>query len=248
MRDNLIIARAGDDSLHPNWLASGDERSFDLMVSYYGTEPDRFRAGAEHYHAVPGARWPAHHAICQELWDLLKRYEYIAFACDDLEATSSTWDRLFAICRAHQLDLAQAAIDGPVSHAITKPQLRCLYRLTNFVEIMCPIFHRPILEKLRWTMGESQSGWGLDYLWSSLLPYPQFKLAIVDGAPVRHMRPIGQGSLQRVLEDRGVMKRDEMNRLFSKHGINKFPLLEYLCVLPPAPTEATAVALDKSPT
>src|SRR2546423_553078 len=44
VRRNLVIVRAGDTSLHENWLAGPVDRNWDLIVSYYGDDPERFRA------------------------------------------------------------------------------------------------------------------------------------------------------------------------------------------------------------
>ena len=219
MRKNLIVVRAGDQSVHPEWLASRHRRNFDVYVSYYGATPDRFRAEADHYHAEAGLRWPTHDRICREQWSLLERYDYVAFVSDDVQAPQAAWNALFSACRRYGLDLAQPAIEGYANHEITKPQSGSILRYTNFVEIMCPIFDRTALRKLRGTFAESVSGWGLDCLWGSLLPYPQFKLAIIDSVRVRHARPQGTGSLTPMLTALGIDPREEMDRLLAKHGI-----------------------------
>jgi hypothetical protein len=188
MRKNLILVRAGDDSLHAQWLLGREPREFDLCISYYGSVPDRYRAEADHYHVQYGPRWPAHHAICQQHWEWLCRYERIAFVCDDLTAPVENWNQLFRVCADHDLDLAQPAIEGPTNHIITQPQAGYLLHLTDLVEIMCPVFRVSILEQLRWTLAESRSGWGLSYVWNQRLPYPEFRQAIVDTVRVRHTR------------------------------------------------------------
>ena len=43
-RRNLVVVRAGDSSLHPGWLAGPGERNFDLVVSYFGDDPAKFKA------------------------------------------------------------------------------------------------------------------------------------------------------------------------------------------------------------
>lgn len=37
MNRYLIIARVGDNSLHPTWINS-EKRNFDLFISYFGNE------------------------------------------------------------------------------------------------------------------------------------------------------------------------------------------------------------------
>ena len=39
----LVVVRAGDASLHPAWVDPSHPRSFDLVVSYYGRDPERYR-------------------------------------------------------------------------------------------------------------------------------------------------------------------------------------------------------------
>jgi hypothetical protein len=231
MRRNLIIVRAGDQSIHAGWIDPGRRRDFDLLVSYYGSTPDRFRASAEHYDAETGPRWPAQARLCREQWAILERYEHVAFVCDDLEVPQATWNDLFRICRRYRLDLAQPAIEGHPTHRITQPQPGCILRYTNFVEIMCPVFGRAALQKLRGTFGESISGWGLDFLWGSLLPYPQFRMAIIDSIPIRHTRPKGGAALRPALAVLGVEPREELERVRAVHGLGEAEPMELRRVL-----------------
>ena len=233
MRRNLILVRAGDDSLHPQWLVGQEPREYDLCISYFGSTPDRYRSEADYYHVQPGPRWPAHYALCQEHWDWISAYDRIAFVCDDLTAPVETWNRLFRICRDYDLDIAQPAIEGHANVPITQHRPGYLLRYTNYVEVMCPVFRVSLLERLRWTLAESQSGWGLDHLWRKLLPYPDYRLAVIDAARVRHTRPAGDGTLYRVLRQGGVTPVEERDRLAAKFGIADLSTLDLRRV--PAP-------------
>ena len=42
-RKNLVIVRAGDSSLHEEWLQGEGERNWDLIVNYFGDDPQRYR-------------------------------------------------------------------------------------------------------------------------------------------------------------------------------------------------------------
>lgn len=221
-RRNLLVVRAGDDSLHPGWVQQGCDRSFDLLVSYYGTEVDQHRAGADYYHVMQGPRWPAHDAICRANRTFLEHYDFVGFACDDLMGEQSSWDALFAICGRHGLDLAQPAIEGHVSHPITEPVPGSLLRRTNFVEIMCPVFSRRALAELHLTFGESRSGWGLDVLWATRLDNPQWRLAVIDAVRVRHSRPLHEGPLYSLLKQVGVSPRQELIAICARLGLEKF--------------------------
>ena len=227
MRDNLLIVRAGDKSLHPTWLGGGVSRNFDLMVSYYGTTPGRFRDEADHYHVMTGPRWPAHHAICTEQADLLARYQRVGFACDDLEAPLATWLNLFQCCGWYELDLAQPAVEGHVIRDITKPVEGVILRYTTYVEVMCPVFSQRALQRLRGTFSESVSGWGLPYIWSKQMPYPEYKLAIIDALRIQHKSPIREGTLRPTLDALGIDPREEMKQVMARHGIEKFWMGEH---------------------
>lgn len=227
MRKNLIIVRAGDHSLHPRWMGHPLRRKFDLFVSYYGDTPDKFKDECEYYHVMKGPRWPAHDDICTRHWDLLQSYERIAFVCDDLDAAPTTWAQLFRLTKHYELDVAQPAVLGHTELPITRPKDGVLLRYTNWVEIMSPVFSPRALELVRGTFRESVSGWGLDILWSGLLPYPEYKLAIVDAVRVTHTGPVRGGELRPVLDALGIEPPVEMARLFERHGLRIFKAAEY---------------------
>jgi hypothetical protein len=218
-RSNLLVVRAGDSSLHPGWLADDAPRNFDLLISYYGDQPDRYRNEADHYHVMQGPRWPAHDAICKARYETLAAYEQVCFACDDLVAKPDTWNRLFAACRRYDLDLAQPAIEGPVSHEITRPVEGSKLRYTNFVEIMCPVFSARALRQLCGTFGESVSGWGLNWLWPKLLAGDMWRIGILDSVRITHSRPVGEGTLYSLLSSLGVDPRAEKAALQTKFDL-----------------------------
>ena len=219
--------RAGDTSLHERWLAGAAHRNFDLMVSYYGSTPNRFNERIEFYHAMKGPRWPAHHALCTHYFAMLGQYERVGFACDDLDASADTWNRLFDFCDWYGLDLAQPSVEGYTSWDFTRPQPGCLLRYTSFVEAMAPVFSRRALEKTRATFGESTSGWGLSFLWSQLLPYPEYRSAVVDAVSIVHTTPIRQGTLRPTLDALGIDPLKEREEVLARHGIKSFWLGEY---------------------
>ena len=228
MRNNLLIVRAGDASQHPTWLGTPEaQRNFDLLVSYFGDTPGRFREGADHYHVMKGPRWPAHVAICAEMGEALARYERIGFACDDLEAPLVMWNDLFQTSTWYELDLAQPAVEGHVIRGITKPVEGLLLRYTNYVEIMCPVFSRRAFDRLRGTFGESVSGWGLSHLWSRMLPYPEYRQAVIDAVRVRHKSPVRQGTLRPTLDALGIDPLVEMADVLRRHGVSEFQMGEY---------------------
>jgi hypothetical protein len=77
------------------------------------------------------------------------------------------------------------------------------------------------------TFGESISGWGLSYLWGRLLPYPEYKTAVVDAVSVVHTSPIRQGTLRPTLDALGIDPEKERDEVTARHGIKAFWLGEY---------------------
>ncbi len=222
----LAVVRAGDDSLHRNWIAGAGKRDFDLLVSYYGDTPEQFWKDADHYHVMGGARWPAHHAIVRANAALLDTYEHVCFACDDLDADAATWNALFHFCEDKNLDLAQPAILGPISYPITAPVEDCLYRLTTFVENMCPVFSKRALAVCGDSFAESVSGWGLNHLWPKLLMARGWKLAVIDDICVTHTRAMREGQLYKLLGDLGIDPETEKQSVLARYGIGKTDVRE----------------------
>jgi hypothetical protein len=226
-RPNLLIVRAGDTSLHERWLAGAARRNFDLLVSYYGSTPNRFNERIEFYHAMKGPRWPAHDALCTHQLAMLEGYDRVGFACDDLDANADTWNRMFDTFAWYELDLAQPSVQGHTSWDITRTHSGCLLRYTSFVEPMAPVFSRRALAKVRGTFGESISGWGLSFLWARLLPYPEYKTAVVDTVHVVHTSPIRQGTLRPTLDALGIDPEKERQEVMARHGIESAWIGEY---------------------
>jgi hypothetical protein len=219
MRRALVIVRAGDTSLHEGWLAGPEDRTWDLLVSYFGDDPQRFRGEDVRRIDAKGPKWPALHALVRELADEIGAYDYVWLPDDDLACDKETINRLFAMCREHRLELAQPALSptSHLGHAITLRNRSFRLRFTNFVEVMAPCFSADFLRRCAPSFGENISGWGLDYLWPSWAS-DAGRVAIIDAAIIRHTRPVG-GPNYRVLTERGITARDELLQLAAKYGI-----------------------------
>jgi hypothetical protein len=59
------------------------------------------------------------------------------------------------------------------------------------------------------------------------LPYPDYKMAIVDCAYVIHTGPARQGSLRPVLDRAGINPKDELKQLMRKHRLETFQIIEH---------------------
>jgi hypothetical protein len=217
-RRNLVIVRAGDSSLHPLWLEDATDRSWDLLVSYFGDDPNKYRRDDVIRIDSKGPKWPALCALIEANWDYVAHYDYIWLPDDDIACGARDIDCVFKLSRNYMLYLSQPALtlDSYFSWIVTLRNSLLRLRFTNFVEIMVPCFRRDFLAQCLPSMSENFSGWGLDHLWPTMLRSKQ--MAIIDAAPVTHTRPIG-GTNYGFLRDRGITALEEVAEFKRAHAI-----------------------------
>lgn len=225
-RRNLVILRAGDASLHPGWLnVPGEERNWDLIVSYFGDDPEKYRGGDWLRIDGKGPKLRGLYDLICSHEQLVRSYDYIWLPEDDLECSCRDINRLFDICRQKQLKLVQPSLshDSYFSHAITLHSPYFRLRYTTFVEVMAPCMSNHTLWKLLPSMNENISGWGVDDLWSVILAEDASAMAILDEVQIRHTRPVGGGQLYEPLKAIGKSAWDEWRELHKSYGIVRQP-------------------------
>jgi hypothetical protein len=225
-RRNLVIVRAGDNSVHPGWLADPN-RNFDIFVSYFGNQPGRYADSADYHEDRKGMKWPVLGELLQARPELIERYDYVWLPDDDLVADTATIDRLFDFARAYRLALAQPALTR--NSYYTWPLLlqdpRYHLRFTRFIEVMAPVFDRAALRTCLPTFTESHSGWGLDSVWPRLLAERgEQAIAIIDAVAVYHSRPVGGGELYKRTGLKAALLDEE--RVMAKYGLDRRALVE----------------------
>lgn len=209
----LVMARAGDGSLHRRWLHGADRR-FDLYLSYYGDQPGKHAAEVEHWREMKSTKWPALHAHVLADRELIERYDAVWFPDDDLLMDAAGINRMFDLFTAFGLSLAQPSLT-PNSHFSHSAVLRdpdYVVRHVNFVEVMGPVFSRDALRILHPTFAQSRIGWGLDYLWPHLLhrDNPAHRIGLIDATPMVHTRPVGGGE---IYKGRAGFREDDLAKL-----------------------------------
>jgi len=191
----LVLCRAGDDSLHRQWMGDPAARSYDVWLDYYGDDDARWSADPVRLTIGRGTtKWPRLARLLAEHPEIA-RYDAVWFPDDDLALDGATVERLFAIMMQRDLDLAQPALlpRSHTPHPITVRNRSFFLRYTNFVEIMAPAFSARGLAACGETFGLSDAGWGLDLVWPRILGSPRDRIAIVDAAPMLHTRPLSFG-------------------------------------------------------
>jgi hypothetical protein len=226
----LVVVRAGDNSLHPQWLGNGATRSWDLIVNYYGDDPQRYRDADGGVVRIDskGPKWPALHKLLTDTRDAWRDYDYIWLPDDDLATNCADIERMFELVDAMRLHLAQPSLswNSHVSLPMTLHNPNFALRYSSFVEPMAPCFSRELLERVLPTFGEIISGWGLDYVWPSFVKNPGRECAILDCVQVTHTRPVG-GPNYDFNRRQGVDPRAEMTGLLKKYGIPGIMTISY---------------------
>ena len=92
---NLVITRAGPQSLHKSWLCTYQHRNFDVLVAAYDRAAmARDEAGLEHI-LIPGPKVRGWHQLFQLRPDLVRRYRSIALIDDDIKTKPGDVIRCF---------------------------------------------------------------------------------------------------------------------------------------------------------
>jgi hypothetical protein len=218
-RTNLVVVRAGRNSLHPRWLAGAEERSWDLIVSLYDQEASFDHGPDVRTILFRGGKWDGLHAVLGKS-GALEGYDYILLPDDDLDMKASDIEAIFAAMRRHDLDVAQPSLtwDSYFSHFSVLACPGFSLRYVNFVEIMAPCLRRDVLEKILPEFAHTMSGFGLDYVWCRLSDNPYRRAAIFDNISIRHTRPIGR-ALRKHMASQGVIAEDEEQFLRTRFGV-----------------------------
>jgi hypothetical protein len=226
LRRNLVIVRAGDKSLHPQWLQAGAPRSWDIIINYFGDDAARYRQDDVERIDSKGPKWPALQALILQTPRVMADYDYIWLPDDDLETSQDQINQLFEIMRARQLQVAQPALtwNSFFGHLTTLQNPKFELRYTNYVEVMAPCFSAAVLKRAVPLFNQNLSGWGLDFIWPKLVPQPTRDIAIIDSVTVRHTRPVGGPNYKALLE-RGLSPWDELRKFCALNDLELEPII-----------------------
>ena len=172
-RPYLVYSCCGDKAVVPTWLTNGP-RKFDLWCTYYGKndEDPEWKANVDCYRRRKGGKFENMKALFEEpgVADVLASYDGVWVTDDDVIIDAPRIFRLFEIRKHNGLILLQPAFDprGKVSHAMTCVQPANQIRLTNFVEMTCPLFAPDCLAAFLRAFDPELKGWGADWWFLSL--------------------------------------------------------------------------------
>ncbi|WP_369054157.1 hypothetical protein [Kineococcus terrestris] len=211
----LVVLRAGDSSLHESWFH--EDRTYDLVVDYYGKQTGRYRDSCDVLQENRGSKWRGLHRLLRENPRYLSDYDAVWFPDDDIQTDHRALNAMFALHEELGLALSQPALtlDSYYTHSAVLVNSAFTVRFTNFVEVMVPLFSRAALHRCFDTFDLSESGWGIDLVWQSVLPEGS-RCAVMDCVQVRHTRPVGGGTLYDGLEQTPA---DENRALAERYGV-----------------------------
>lgn len=218
---NLVIVRAGEKSLHPEWLSKPyEERSFDLVVSYFSKaafEAHEEMAGVAKVLHI-GGKWDGLHKTLTGMdWE---GYDFFWLPDDDIETNGMVIDEMFQMAHEYGLAVCQPSLSRQsyFTHFIFSQCRAFRLRYTNHIEIMVPCLNRAMLRKVLPEFKTTMSGFGLDYIWCRFLEAGAFRAAILDTVSVYHTRPIGS-TLKKTIATTGTTSQDEEAVLKETYGI-----------------------------
>lgn len=196
-RPNLVILRAGNSSLHREWprYLTDEDRNWDLCISWYGADlPDDLGESEYFFHQSRDHKFSAIANLLIHQPALLE-YENFWFPDDDLETSWRDINRLFNIFRRTVLDLGQPALsrnsNSYVNHEVTGQSTEHHLRYCDFVELMCPLFSRELLQICIPAFRGTTWAFCLDHVWGGLQGRVPGRTAIIDDVVVTHTRPMG---------------------------------------------------------
>lgn len=223
----LVFCRASDNSLHKEWITPKNDKNFDLFIEYYGNEINKYKEDSDYYsHHKEGRKFPRFYEIYQKQKELILEYDAVLLADDDISSNATNFKTMFEVFSKYQLSIAQPALtkDSFIAQQFTKVNLKNILRYTNVVEGMVPILSREALIKCCDTFNKSVSGWGLGWVWPTILGNPKNKIAIIDLTPVKHVRKAGRGDLYHNLN---TSPSQEMYQLTRSYGVKPYNVKQF---------------------
>lgn len=217
---NLVVVRAGDQSRHRLWLSGVEAGHYDLIVSYFGDDHERFTLPLERRVRYKGGKWDGIFHLFAEDPSLISRYDRVWLPDDDVDASADVVAQMFALSRHHGLEICQPSlsVDSYFSHLPYVQSKSFELRYSSAIELMVPCLSARCLARALPLFKTTRSGFGMDGVWTRLLDENVRTSAILDSISVRHTRPVG-GALHDALRRQGLKGGDEeRGELFARLG------------------------------
>jgi hypothetical protein len=227
VKRNLVIVRAGTESLHPLYFYPADENiNWDRLVLTY-VKPSSVDLEKAEFVVQGGlTKWTDLTELMSINFFDKMGYEYVLLIDDDmLPSQIKVVNLLFDFARSYRFEVCQPALthNSHFHWLITLRSPAFQVRFTNFVECMAPVFSASALTVMRDELAMAISGCGLDLIFSELFDMSKNPLGIIDAAPFRHTKPIdhNNGSFYKHLRAHGVDPTREVHNYLSRFNLKK---------------------------
>ena len=222
-RRQLVFTSAGDRSNLKHWLDG--PREFDLVVVFYGDEPNDYADVCEYYFVRKGSKFGNLNYLYQTQPELLRDYDSVLVMDDDILISAESINRLFQLFSEQDWWLAQPAFSpvGKISWPITRVQPRCRWRYTNFVEMGAPLFRRDKLDDFMRVFDPEITGTGTDHWFMESLGTEIIgKVAVVDEVTCINPRDHSKGGQRECDLLEGETERSRAwGRIQAKYGVKR---------------------------
>jgi len=202
-----VFTSAGDYSNVCSWIPADRHKEWDLIVAFYGSsdvECARLAAVADILIRSRGSKFQNLRSIVLQKPELFSRYEYIWVADDDLILIPTEIDRLFELASRYDFWVCQPAFSpqGRVTYEITSKGSAHV-RITNYVEVTCPVFRADKLMEFLQIYDGQLVGWGIDWWYCNVFDVSRNrKAAVIDEVvvtnPHAHQRRGGRREIESV--------------------------------------------------
>jgi len=225
--NNLLITTFGEYNHLEHWL--GGDRNFDVaLMNYdYHEMPSDLCGKCVYLDSHTTFKYPGIYEMLFDEPSLLK-YDYYWLPDEDILLNTEGINTLFDKARTLNLDLAQPSVENSISSFPSWEQF--IHKegvdifMTNFVEIMCPLFSRKALLKCMNTFRKSNSGWGLDIVWPKIVGNTGGNMAVINSVVVKHTRKISTGTLYTDLQRKRISPYREKRQLMAEYKVSSIDI------------------------
>ena len=180
---NLVFTSAGDNSNLSRWI--GNDKDYDLWVTYYGKEDDRYINTADYYMKRQGGKFPNLKFAYDQYTSLFSAYQAVWVVDDDIILKPKDINKLFAILMTDDLWVLQPGFDkrSKISYSTNEAKPFTEISFTSFVEENCPLFRADKLFAFLDEYDAKLPAYGIDLWFSEFLSREAqgaHKLAVID--------------------------------------------------------------------
>lgn len=195
MKKNCIVLTTNQNCEGIDQYLHIKEKKFDLIIIDYNSKKGESlsrKKDVDFVYESEGGYKLQNIKKLVEYKNILDDYDYLWFPDWDIQIDDNIND-IFDIAKKYSFVVSQPSLSDSsfISWDVTRHIPNSEARISNFVEMMCPLFESSFLKKILFTFDINISGWGIDIMWSKVAPIKQ--IGIIDKIIVKHERPVASG-------------------------------------------------------